>query len=210
MSRKGVLACSRRLTCLATIAALLAALPAHAQRAERPAVSVGDRWQFVVYDTVVSRVPNRTWLITSVDGDRLVGTENGQPLMLSRDLNIIDAPRVRESNQRLLQFPLEVGKRWQYTSEWLFKPKGSKGTLAVQAAVVGYEPVEVPAGRFDAFKLQATGELGGASPSNTFFAGQTTTTYWYAPAARAIVKSVHHNPYQGTTTVVLVDFKLSK
>ena len=60
------------------------------------------------------------------------------------------------------------------------------------------------------WSVNFTGELGGASPSNTFFAGQTTTTYWYAPAARAIVKSVHHNPYQGTTTVVLVDFKLSK
>lgn len=57
-----------------------------------------------------------------------------------------------ESNPKALSVPLEVGRRWRYTSEWLFKPKGSK---------------------IDA---------------------ETTTTYWYAPAVRAIVKSEFHNP----------------
>ena len=191
----------------AAAAALLLAFPALAQVAQRPAIAVGDSWQFVVYYTVLSRVPNRTWVITSIGAERVEATENGQPLLLTRELNVVDAPQVRESNSRALSFPLEVGKRWSYKSEWLFKSKGSRGTLAVDVAVAGYETVEVPAGRFEAFRLQATGELGGDSPSNTFFAGQTTTTYWYAPAARAIVKSVHHNPYQGTTTVELVAFK---
>jgi hypothetical protein len=198
----------RQLLHLAAAAVLLTALPANAQRAERPDVAVGDRWNFVVYYTVPSRVPNRSWIVTSVDDDRVVGTENGEPLTLSRELNIVDAPLQSESNQRLLQFPLEVGRRWQYTSEWLFKPKGSRGTLAVDVAVAGYESIEVPAGRFDAFKLLAVGELGGSAPSGTFFAGKTSTTIWYAPAARAIVKSIHFNPYQGTTTVELTGFQL--
>ena len=145
-----------------------------------------------------------------MDNDRLLGTDNGEPLTLSRELNIIDAPRQSESNQRLLQFPLEVGKRWQYTSDWLFKPKGSRGTLAVDVTVAGYESIDVPAGRFDAFKLLAVGELGGSAPSGTFFAGQTNTTIWYSPAARAIVKSIDHNPYQGTATVELIEFQLQR
>lgn len=200
----------RQLPCLGTAAVLLAASSANAQRAERPAVSVGDRWHFVVYYTVPSRVPNRTWLVNSVDDDRIRGTENGEPLTLSRELNIVDAPRHSESNQRLLRFPLEVGQRWQYASEWLFKPKGSRGTLTVDVTVASYEPVDVPAGRFEAFKLHAVGELGGSAPSGTFFAGQTETTVWYSPVARAIIKSIHFNPYQGTTTVELVDFQLQR
>lgn len=188
--------------------ALLSALPAHAQVAERPALAVGDRWEFVVFYTVPSRVPNRSWVITAVGPGRVAGTENGEPLTLTDELNVVDSPRQSESNPRSLSFPLEVGKRWRYDSEWVFKPKSSRGTLAVDVSVVGHEAVEVPAGRFDAFKLEAIGELGGASPANTFYAGRTTTTYWYAPAARAIVKSVHHNPYQGTTTVELVAFKV--
>jgi hypothetical protein len=192
-----------------TALALLFALPAQAQVAQRPAVAVGDTWRFAVYYTVPSRTPNRTWVITSVGSERLAGTENGEPLVLTRELNVLDSPERSESNPGFLRFPMEVGKRWKYTSQWLFKAKGSRGSLAVDAKVVGYEPVEVPAGRFDAFKLEATGELGGDSPSNTFYGGQTTTTYWYAPAARAIVKSVHHNPYLGPTTVELVEFKVA-
>lgn len=199
----------RRIPCLVGIV-LLSALDAGAQTAERPVVAVGDRWEFVVYYTVPSKVPNRTWVITSIGADRVHGTENGEPLTLSAELNVVDSRRQTESNPRLLSFPLEVGRRWKYTSHWLFKPKSSRGSLSVDVTVAGYEPIDVPAGRFEAFKLVAIGELGGSSPSNTFYAGQTTTTYWYAPAARAIVKSINHNPYQGTTTVELVSFKLQQ
>lgn len=190
-------------------ASLLVAASAQAQpEAGRPQISVGDSWQFVVFYTVPSTTPNRTWTITSVGPGRLVGTENGEPLTLTDELNVVDSPRYSESNARLLSFPLQVGKRWQFRSEWLFKPKSSRGTLAADVVVAGFETVEVPAGRFEAFRLEAKGELGGSSPSNTFYAGQTTTTYWYAPVAKAVVKSVNHNPYQGTTTVELVGFKL--
>jgi hypothetical protein len=188
--------------------ALLFPTFAQAQIAQRPAVAVGDTWRFAVYYTVPSRTPNRTWVITSVEDERLLATENGEALTLTPELNVLDSPRQSETNPRLLNFPLSVGKRWEYTSNWLFKPKSSRGSIAAAVAVVSYEPIEVPAGVFDAFKIEARGELGGSSPSNTFYAGRTTTTYWYAPAARAIVKSIHHNPYQGTTTVELVELEL--
>ncbi len=193
-------------------AALLLALPfavsAQAPVAQQPVVAVGDSWKFVVYYTVPSRIPNRTWTISSIKGERLLGTENGAPLTLTRELNVVDSPRQAETNSRLLSFPLAVGKRWQYRSNWLFKPKSSRGSIDADVVVVAYESIDVPAGRFEAFKLQAVAELGGSSPSDTFYAGQTTTTYWYAPVARAIVKSVHHNPYQGSTTVELVELNL--
>jgi hypothetical protein len=188
---------------------LILGASAHAEDAVRPRISVGDSWQFAVYYTVPSTTPNRTWIIQAVGPERLVGTENGEPLTLTSELNVVDSPRHRESNPRMLSFPLQVGKRWQYKSDWLFKPKSSRGTVSMEVAVLAHEAVEVAAGRFEAFRLEATGELGGSSPSNTFYAGQTTTTYWYAPAAKAVVKSVHHNPYLGTTTVELVSFKLS-
>ena len=41
--------------------------------------------------------------------------------------------------------------------------------------------------------------------NGSHFAGEILTTYWYSPAARAIVKSVSRNPYLGTSTVELVD-----
>jgi hypothetical protein len=187
---------------------VLIADPAVAQMAARPDVKVGDQWQFAVYYTVRSTTPNRTWLVTSVTATGIEGTENGEPLMLTQDLNVLESPRTRESNPRLLDFPLKVGKRWHYVNDWVFKPKGSKGRVTADVAVISYERVTIPAGEFDAYKLTSTEGLSGTSPINSQYAGETTRTYWYAPAARAIVKSVSHNPYLGPSTIELVAFDL--
>lgn len=183
---------------------------AHAQMALPPSVAVGDEWRFAVYYTVPSAVPNRSWVVKAVNSVHIEATENGEPLVMTRELNVLDSPRHSESDPRALSFPMRVGDRWRYSTDWLFKAKSSRGTLVVDVKVVSYEAIRVPAGTFEAFRLEARGQLGGNSPSNTFFAGETTTVYWYAPAARTIVKSVHHNPYQGTTTVEMVDFKVSQ
>jgi hypothetical protein len=181
---------------------------ASAQTVGRPDTKAGDQWKFAVYHTVPSATPNRTWLITSISATGIEGTENGEPLRLTRDLNVIESPRSKESNPKLLAFPLEVGKRWHYATDWLFKPKGSSGKSLVDVAVIAYEKVTVPAGEFDSFKLTSRETLSGTSPIGSQYAGETTRTYWYAPAAHAIVKSTSHNPYLGPTTVELVAFEL--
>jgi hypothetical protein len=189
---------------LAALALLLAAPAALAQPATRPDIRVGDRWEFAVYDSAPTRVPSRTWVVTSVTPSGIEATENGAPLRLTLDLNVLDSPRQSETNPGLLRFPLEVGKRWSYDTQWTFKLKGSTGTLAMAVEVQARERVSVPAGEFDAFRLFARGKLGGNSPAQSVYEAETTTTYWYAPAARAIVKIQHHNPYLGKTTVELV------
>jgi len=172
--------------------------------ADRPRIAPGDQWHFAAYGSVPTAEPNRVWRIVSVTTEEIAGTENGEPLRLTPELNVLESPRSLESNPRLLSFPLAVGKRWRFASDWLFKQKGSRGRIEVDVAVLGHETVTVPAGRFDAFKLQATGRLSGTSPADSRYDATTTTTYWYSPEARAIVKSVYHNPYLGTSTVDLV------
>jgi hypothetical protein len=76
---------------VATLALLAGA--AIAQSVDRPDVKVGDQWKFAVYYTVPSTTPNRTWLVTSVTAAGIEGTEDGEPLRLTRDLNVIESPR---------------------------------------------------------------------------------------------------------------------
>jgi hypothetical protein len=192
----------------AVLALVLVAAPAVAQRADPPDVKVGDRWQFVEYYTVASTKPNRAWVITAVTPTGIEGTDNGEPLKLTRDMNVLESSVHRNSNPAVLNFPLEVGKRWQYTSNWFFKPKGSTGAIAVDISVLAYEKVKVPAGEFDAFRIAATEKVSGTSPINSQYAGEITRTYWYAPAARVIVKTVSRNPYLGPSTIELVAFDL--
>ena len=125
-----------RASTMAFLVLALFADSALAQKADQPDVKVGDQWQFVVYYTVASTQPNRAWVITSVTSMGIEGTENGELLMLTPELNVLE------------------------------------------------------------------------SPINSQIAGETTGTYWYAPTARAIVKSVYYNPYLGTSTVELVEFQL--
>ena len=119
-------------------------------------------------------------MITAVGASGIEGTENGEPLRLTRELGVLDSPLQRHSNPKPLAFPLEVGKRWRYDDEC------------------------------EAFKLIATERLGGTSPIGSQYAGEIIRTYWYAPAARAIVKSVTHNPYLGRSTVELVKYELRR
>lgn len=182
--------------------------PALGQTAYLPEVRVGDQWQFVEYYTVASTKPNRAWVVASVTPTAIEGTENGEPLRLTRELNVLDSPRHTAWNPGALSFPLEVGKRWSFATEWIFKAKSSKGSAIVHVEVIAYEKVRVPAGEFDAFKLVAKESLSGTSPINSQYAGETTRTYWYAPAARTVVKQVSHNPYLGPSTVELVSLEL--
>lgn len=153
--------------CVGAGLALLAG-PALAQRTERPEVRVGDRWQFVRYYSVPSTKPNLAWEINSVTATEISGTENGEPLLMTPDLNVVDSPMNKQSNPKALSFPLEVGNRWRFASDWLFKPKGSKGSIVVDVEVVAHEKVEVPAGEFEAFKLVSKGRFSGTSPRTGF------------------------------------------
>ena len=161
-----------------------------------------------VYWATPSTQPSRVREITAITGSGFEGTENGEPLVLTRDLGVLDSPLEKNSTPETLRFPLEVGKRWRYSTEWIFKPKNSKGSSVVDVIVVGYEKITVPAGEFDAFKLVASATMRGVSGIGSQIDAEAKTTYWYAPAARAVVKSVHHNPYLGTSTVELVGLQL--
>ena len=191
----------------AAVACALASTPLHAQPADAPDLRVGDRWQFVEYYSVPSSVPNRTWLVTAVHGETIDATENGEPLRLTRELNVLESPRSAYSNAKALSFPLDVGKRWRYRTDWLFKAKRSNGWSDVDVAVVSRERVRVPAGEFDAYRIEASASLNGTSPVGSIYAGRATMTYWYAPDVRAIVRAVSRNPYLGTSTVDLVAFR---
>jgi hypothetical protein len=173
-----------------TSAALLAAMSTVsvtvlAQTADRPTLKVGDRWTYEVHigPWRVKSI-DRPREITAVTPERIEGTENGSAFVMTTDLNNVESALRKDSDLRLLSFPLEVGKKWSFSDEYTdYSYGGMEGKMDVGATVVGYEKVRVPAGEFDAFKLQADGKWvsGGAS-------GGFSRAYWYAPAARAVVK----------------------
>jgi hypothetical protein len=196
----------RHVLALAFAAAICAS---NAQVGSRPEVRPGDQWRFAVYYAVPSATPNRVWVIDSVGDDGVAGTENGEPLRLTRDLNPRESPLTTQWDTEPLRFPLQVGKEWQYVGRVRFKDNGSDSRLETQVRVEAWERVRVVAGEFDAFRLRASTKIAGTSyGGNGQVRGESSTVYWYAPAARTIVKWTNRSTYRGESTVELVDYKL--
>ena len=192
----------------ACVVLALGTAPALAQRTERPEVRAGDRWEYVVHLTDPSTTSKRTVVIDAVTSTRIEATENGQPLILTADMNALDSPRERSSNPMLLRFPLAVGDHWTFANDYLYKPTGSTGRAVADVMVVAHERVAVRAGEFEAFKLEAKTRIGGKSPKGSLLDAESFTTYWYAPAARAVVKWVQRHQYLGPSTVELASYAL--
>jgi hypothetical protein len=190
------------------LAIAMLAVPALAQKADRPEVKVGDRWKFVV--TIYRAKSDLAWEVTTVTPERIDGTENGKPLALTADLNEMESPRAKYSDYRLLNFPLEVGKKWNYTNDYaVYGAHGSGvGRAKTNVVVVGYEKVRVPAGEFDAFKLEAKGDWRSPQSVGPDMYGDISDKYWYAPAAHAIVKREHRSAYNPEITTELAEFQL--
>ena len=113
---------------------------------ERPNVKVGDRWVFVTRSTAGAKL-EYACLVMLVSPTGIEGTENGKPLALTSDLNIIELPQAKNSDERFLSFPLEVGKQWIFVSHYVLNDM-TLGTLQGRnndsVAVLGYENVRLP------------------------------------------------------------------
>jgi len=88
-----------------------------------------------------------------------------------------------------LKFPLSIGQKWEY--QVVVRPAGSRQDQrrSAEVSVVGHEQVTTPAGSFKAFKLIRSESWSvGRTGSNS-----STSTFYYSPETRSIVKRVTEN-----------------
>lgn len=198
-----------------------------AQSLDLPAVKAGDTWTYIdttekgpsgwaqTHDQItVSRVTTASIYYTS--------KQSGSTLTPRERFCAADWSRVRDVNgkettvNRPLAFPLEVGKTWEVRYSEQHPNKVHKlEQWNSKFTVVGYETIEVPAGKFKALKVEAEGQWSAEmEPANTVVQGakatQETTTmvtqvsrsgtslatgriyeaFWYVPEIKRWVKSV--------------------
>lgn len=87
-------------------------------------------------------------------------------------------------------WPLYVGKKWKYESEWE-NNEGTKGKTSQDVDVVSFEPLTVAAGKFKAYKI----EYKGIVTNSRGFRGEMSDTWWYAPALKTYIKHVNKDSY---------------
>jgi hypothetical protein len=209
---------------------LLSAFSVHAQTAEAPVLKAGDSWTYRTTterapsvfdkhdeDSTIDRVSATTiFLETKPTGSPLVPTEVlfGADWSRSRDINGKQMP-----TSRPFAFPLAVGKKWDLSfTEANPNPKYSTETYETHYTVVGWEDIEVPAGKFRALKVEAEGTWSGMTAAISAGTAMTTSTtggatataqavqvkpheasgrlyraYWFVPGVKRAVKSVEES-----------------
>ena len=169
---------------IVVVGALFSHLQAYSQdEAAKPAYRNGESWLFTSKDggtigSDPSKMLNGTYELSIVDGKFKIAEVSGS------QKDELD-PRPPTLTCLLgycpnLNFPLTVGKQW--TQDYKGAYIGSNKLIArkVTREVKGIEQVTTAAGTFRAFKIESDDRAG---PRDYF-----TTTYWYSPETRSIVK----------------------
>lgn len=207
-----------------------AAVAAPIETINAPVVKAGDGWTYRITTEKTTSTPawNQTHdvlKVTRVTSSSIYVTvhQDGSTQAPKELFFGSDWSRARDVDgqetvvNKPLSFPLTVGKAWklEYTDEHPSNNQHKSEKWTEQFTVIGYEQVEVPAGKFQALKIECEGHwtaeiapgktvvqgaqtnAGGVSMStqvaNTAAgtkSGRTYKAFWYVPAVKRWVKSV--------------------
>jgi len=168
---------------------------------EAPTYRTGDRWVYRVQSGWANPLLfDETWTVTSIGPGGIevsvVGKGQGiderrterwsapglvtQGSLMDSETRRFDTPLER------YRFPLRSGERWSQRVGNFNEFTGRQGTISRTVQVLGFEKVTVPAGTFDAIRLQIFTTL----DDEEFWRWPTRCTYeaWYSPAVRGIVR----------------------
>jgi len=159
--------------------------------------NIGEKWTWLEKSVAEGKI---RWegkdILEVVAFKGSLGYWNGNDtIMISSTLN------QEKSSTPFRKWPLKVGKKWKYESNW----KNSEGTPMITSQdveVVSYGEETVLAGRFMAYKIvhkgTITNSIGGSSEINE--------TYWYAPALKMNINHIQDDGY-GSYVFELYDYQ---
>ena len=144
--------------------------------------AVGEKWTWKWESSVDGEVRGKGEDIREVvDYNGILGLWNGfDTLQISQVLN------KDKSSAPFRDWPLEVGKKWKYESEWT-NESGEKGITSQDVEIIAFEELKVIAGTFMTYKIEYDGfienyEAGGK--------GKVKDVFWYCPGLKTNVKHV--------------------
>lgn len=179
--------------------AVLAQVPAVA---EPPAPKIGEVWKYRTTDmwnnTDLSQYEQE---LVEIQADRLVfrtkSSKAAEPKTAYYGRGLASCRRMRDSDVEMcdgaLAFPLQVGKKNSYDKRpW----RNGNGHSSADCEVKAIESVTVPAGTFDAFRIDCDGSWQRVFDRQDTVrgnAGRTEESIWYAPRVNGLVKWTYNS-----------------
>ena len=173
---------------------------------EAPAVRVGTNWTYQVRDGYNHGLIRtlRYKVASDREGTVTLRVDDAQSGVASRATETVDGEPLQVLTPRSLlavyyspsypayEFPLEVGQHWR--RDYVIAPAGSKPVRAqFYGRVAGWEHISVPAGEFDALRIERASYL----DDEEFWRWGTRAyeTDWYAPAVGRFVRHEEKSEY---------------
>jgi hypothetical protein len=193
-------------------------------RAERPDLKVGDLTVYRDLDVRTGEKRDTTFVVTMVDADKIVAETSGSTSgarTFTRDHNPVEIRRGQTVISTFkpfwpyLQFPLEVGRKWDIPFEVDVAARNQRtAKWNCSARVVTEEAVTVPAGTFQAFKIEYDASFA-TRQGNQSFTGTHKETAWFAPEVQRFVKrefeqAVPSRNFLDHHVIELLSFKLAQ
>ncbi|MFZ6816237.1 hypothetical protein ACO0K3_17330 [Undibacterium sp. Rencai35W] len=202
---------SMRLIHLSVVSALfsivsLAAQPVQAQSVRAPAIVEGDTWEFRTINMwsskPISQFSKKTIGIsgeyarmfyetrTLGKGEEFVKPQVSEGTVRT-DLNMTVMFKNDKMEQTWYKWPLEPGKKWEFQYKQEFPSATNSAQIQVsitntKAEVIGWETVEVPAGKFKALKIVYKNSWTMDNPTSS---GTTQNIVWYSPDTKSSVQT---------------------
>ena len=161
----------------------------------RPEVKPGDSWSYRRIDFWTNKTTGIGTVTVTFANDRViqtvtkvVGDEKEHDAIHTADWNNVSSFNggIFTPDQGIFKFPLQVGKTYKAVYDLKLPRLGvfqMKHDRTVK--VVGWEDIEVPAGKFRALKLESEGPFQRVDTSGS---GTAKDVIWYVPEVKRFVK----------------------
>jgi hypothetical protein len=173
------------------------------EKIEAPVWNVGDKWVFDQEGRMEVTGRDARWYSVKFSGGIFSKDASGIAIFERSTLNV---KYVLEGDQRkeykgfrkkILNFPLTLGKQWKDLYERT--ELASSGMLPFEYhetfRVLGWEEVEVRAGKFRAIKLEYRIETLSRATMGWISRGESKAWYWYSPEVKNVVKCQYGKEY---------------
>ncbi len=189
----------KRIILLGMLLAFLAPMVFAQEKIEAPIWNVGDKWVFTGDGSieVVKADPNG-YILKFSDGKCIFERQGYNTMLFDKSslnrINILEGgkqTKYTRAYKRLFDFPLSIGKQWKdaYSTKIFMGPYAGGGPYdySENFSILGWEDVEIRAGKFKALKLEyKRKQTAITSPWGTD--EEIKNQYWYSPDVKYFVK----------------------
>jgi hypothetical protein len=171
------------------------------ERIETPVWNVGDKWVFNREGPMEVTGIDKTGYVVKFSGGIFLKSLIGTAIFDKSTLNIIYLLKDNKPSKytrtgprkTIFNFPLTIGKKWKDSYSRVLTASGWNIEYSEEFWVMGWENVEVRAGKFKTVKLEY--KLDSYHPTGHASGPRGKVWYWYAPEAKNFVKCQYEKGY---------------